>query len=212
MRRTQVHRGATEHTCWTSASTLRLPNLLSLEPFPQSDEALRREEEELQRALAESAALADPRRGYQPSQPSNDSSFRKPAPQQSSGRPSSPREEAFVPPSSSSVIPQRTQAEDRRDSSEGLLRSQEQSAPQRVKALYDFETQASDELPFRKGDTIRVIECQFAAWWRGELRGRTGIFPTVYVVRSSWARAGRELMRRVGGAAGTDAGVDCARG
>lgn len=58
-----------------------------------------------------------------------------------------------------------------------------------MRGLYDFEGESSDELPFRRGDTIRVLEKVSEEWWRGELRGRTGIFPTNYIVRSSPPRA-----------------------
>ncbi|ORX52055.1 hypothetical protein DM01DRAFT_1384297 [Hesseltinella vesiculosa] len=61
------------------------------------------------------------------------------------------------------------------------------SAPQqepkvsRVRALYDFQTAEEDELGFQKGDIIRVVESVFRDWWKGELRGKTGIFPVNYV-------------------------------
>lgn len=52
----------------------------------------------------------------------------------------------------------------------------------KVRALYDLDTETVGELPFRKGDVIRVVECAFEDWWKGELRGTIGIFPTNYVV------------------------------
>ncbi|KPV74154.1 uncharacterized protein RHOBADRAFT_54012 [Rhodotorula graminis WP1] len=113
-------------------------------PKGPSDDLLRREEEELQRALAESAALADPRRNYQPS--SSSARARSPSPAPSTARPSASN-----------------------------------WGPSFVRGLYDFEGESSDELPFRRGDTIRVLEKVSEEWWRGELRGRTGIFPTNYI-------------------------------
>lgn len=126
---------------------------------------MRREEEELQRALAESAQMADPRRGYVPSQPpSASASGSKALPQHP---PSNGYEPAFRPPSRSSAIPN--------------PRAQERE--RRVRAIYDFEGgQGPDELPFIKGDVIRVLETVYADWWRGELRGREGIFPANRVV------------------------------
>ncbi|MBZ6370999.1 MAG: SH3 domain-containing protein [Microbacterium hominis] len=51
--------------------------------------------------------------------------------------------------------------------------------------MYDFAGESSDELSFARGELIRVIDAVSDEWWRGELRGRTGIFPTNYVVCSS---------------------------
>ncbi|KAI9247642.1 hypothetical protein BY458DRAFT_527114 [Sporodiniella umbellata] len=51
----------------------------------------------------------------------------------------------------------------------------------RVRALYDFQPTEQGELGFEKGDIIRVIESVYRDWWKGELRGRTGIFPVNYV-------------------------------
>lgn len=51
----------------------------------------------------------------------------------------------------------------------------------RVKALYDFTPSEPGELAFRKGDIIAVLESVYKDWWRGSLRGQTGIFPLNYV-------------------------------
>ncbi|CAO3691290.1 unnamed protein product [Rhizopus stolonifer] len=51
----------------------------------------------------------------------------------------------------------------------------------RVRALYDFQPTEQGELGFEKGDIIRVIESVYRDWWKGELRGKTGIFPVNYV-------------------------------
>lgn len=34
---------------------------------------------------------------------------------------------------------------------------------------------------FHKGDIIKVVDDQYKNWWKGELHGQTGIFPTNYV-------------------------------
>jgi signal transducing adaptor molecule len=51
----------------------------------------------------------------------------------------------------------------------------------RVKALYDFIPSEAGELAFKKGDVIAVIESVYKDWWKGSLRGQTGIFPLNYV-------------------------------
>ena len=55
--------------------------------------------------------------------------------------------------------------------------------PQYVTALFDFEGQAEDDLPFREGDRIKVVKKTESTddWWEGELKGRQGNFPANYV-------------------------------
>uniref|UniRef100_A0A3B4YFM7 Osteoclast-stimulating factor 1 n=1 Tax=Seriola lalandi dorsalis TaxID=1841481 RepID=A0A3B4YFM7_SERLL len=54
------------------------------------------------------------------------------------------------------------------------------SSTRKVKALYSFHAEDTDELEFSVGDIIEVLECSDQAWWRGQLRGRTGLFPSNY--------------------------------
>jgi signal transducing adaptor molecule len=51
----------------------------------------------------------------------------------------------------------------------------------RVRALYDFVPSEPGELEFKKGDVIAVLESVYKDWWRGSLKGKTGIFPLNYV-------------------------------
>ena len=51
----------------------------------------------------------------------------------------------------------------------------------RVRALFDFTPSEAGELAFRKGDVIAVLESVYKDWWKGSLRGETGIFPLNYV-------------------------------
>jgi signal transducing adaptor molecule len=51
----------------------------------------------------------------------------------------------------------------------------------RVRALFDFNPSEAGELQFRKGDVIAVLESVYKDWWKGSLRGQTGIFPLNYV-------------------------------
>lgn len=52
----------------------------------------------------------------------------------------------------------------------------------RVRALHDFAATEVGELSFKKGDVIKVVDRCFKDWWRGQMKGRTGIFPVNYVV------------------------------
>jgi hypothetical protein len=53
----------------------------------------------------------------------------------------------------------------------------------RVRALHTFEPTEPGELAFEKGEVIKVVDRGYKDWWRGQLKGRTGIFPVNYVVR-----------------------------
>lgn len=48
-----------------------------------------------------------------------------------------------------------------------------------VRALYDFSG-SSDELSFKVGDEIVVLNEVLDGWWMGELHGEKGLFPTPY--------------------------------
>ncbi|KAH8111081.1 hypothetical protein DFH11DRAFT_1513501 [Phellopilus nigrolimitatus] len=51
----------------------------------------------------------------------------------------------------------------------------------RVRALHSFEGTEQGELTIEKGDIIKVVDRNYKDWWRGQLKGRTGIFPVNYV-------------------------------
>ncbi|KAI9208471.1 uncharacterized protein BJ171DRAFT_208048 [Polychytrium aggregatum] len=63
------------------------------------------------------------------------------------------------------------------------LRKTASSAPQKrlAIAISDFETTETGDLPFRVGDFITIVEDVDDNWYRGELRGKTGIFPKSFV-------------------------------
>lgn len=53
---------------------------------------------------------------------------------------------------------------------------------QKVIALYAYKAQNEDELTFEKDDVINIVSRDDAAWWKGELRGVSGLFPSNYVM------------------------------
>ncbi|KAH9642046.1 hypothetical protein HF086_008733 [Spodoptera exigua] len=59
----------------------------------------------------------------------------------------------------------------------------ETNANQKVSCVVNFAYDASepDELTVRPGDVIRDVERLPGGWWRGELRGRRGMFPDNFV-------------------------------
>ncbi|XP_060116857.1 growth factor receptor-bound protein 2-like isoform X2 [Heteronotia binoei] len=64
-----------------------------------------------------------------------------------------------------------------------FLRDMEQVSPEPpyVQALFDFAPQEEDELGFRRGDFIQVLDNADPNWWKGACRGQTGTFPRNYV-------------------------------
>ena len=159
------------------------------EPPPREvdDEVRRKEEEELQRVLElsvqdkggkskwsdytlTSAGAAGQNQGQSSSQP-----YRAP-----------PVESGYVP--ASAVPPQvhvQTNTPSVQQPSKELV-SPVNPTPSvlvtRVRALHSFEPTDAGELAFERGDVIKVVDRGYKDWWRGQLRGRTGIFPVNYVV------------------------------
>jgi len=125
-----------------------------------TDADRKKEEEELQMALALSlsdAHITQPSTSQPQSQPPNS---QQPHPQQQ-------QQQQQYPPQATQPMqkpPQTTAA-----------------TVSRVKALYDFSPSEPSELPFRRGDIISVLDSVYKDWWRGSLRGQTGIFPVNYV-------------------------------
>ncbi|XP_077295250.1 CIN85 and CD2AP related [Arctopsyche grandis] len=46
---------------------------------------------------------------------------------------------------------------------------------------HDYKATDDQELTIKKGDIIRSVEQKVGGWWRGELRGRYGLFPDNFV-------------------------------
>ncbi|CAL8310511.1 unnamed protein product [Arctogadus glacialis] len=59
---------------------------------------------------------------------------------------------------------------------------QVRAASVQVRALYSFQVEEEDELGFCAGDVIEVLDCRDPSWWRGRLRGRSGLFPANYTM------------------------------
>ena len=60
-----------------------------------------------------------------------------------------------------------------------------------ARALYDFEATSDEELSFQEGQLIRVIQKDENGvddgWWKGEINGKTGVFPSLVVEEISSA-------------------------
>ena len=51
----------------------------------------------------------------------------------------------------------------------------------KFRALYTYAGQHDDELSFEAGDIITLLSKDEEAWWKGELNGKSGVFPSNYV-------------------------------
>ncbi|XP_042812645.1 intersectin-1 isoform X3 [Panthera tigris] len=50
-----------------------------------------------------------------------------------------------------------------------------------VIGMYDYVAQNDDELAFNKGQIINVLNKEDPDWWKGEVNGQVGLFPSNYV-------------------------------
>ncbi|XP_042724463.1 intersectin-1 isoform X2 [Lagopus leucura] len=50
-----------------------------------------------------------------------------------------------------------------------------------VIGMYDYTAQNDDELAFNKGQIINVLSKEDPDWWKGEVNGQVGLFPSNYV-------------------------------
>ncbi|KAG6374792.1 hypothetical protein JVT61DRAFT_4170 [Boletus reticuloceps] len=156
-------------------------------PLTVDDEVRRREEEELQRALEMSMHDKGGRTGYVKysahSSGANGSSSGAGAGPSTSSVGESTHSSGYVPAQSPQTLQKAAASSTSSLPSQSVAPSAPTSAPivTRVKALYAFEPTEPGELAFEKGDIIKVVDRGYKDWWRGQLKGRTGIFPVNYV-------------------------------
>ncbi|KAG7740567.1 hypothetical protein KL932_002926 [Ogataea haglerorum] len=50
-----------------------------------------------------------------------------------------------------------------------------------AEALYDYKPQQPEDVELKAGDKITVIDKLSTSWWKGTVRGKTGMFPANYV-------------------------------
>uniref|UniRef100_A0A8C5SCM6 SH3 domain-containing protein n=1 Tax=Laticauda laticaudata TaxID=8630 RepID=A0A8C5SCM6_LATLA len=62
-----------------------------------------------------------------------------------------------------------------------LFSKLEGQAGQWCDALHDFTAETQEDLSFKKGDCILILEQVDSEWYRGRLNGKEGIFPAVFV-------------------------------
>ncbi|KAG9125260.1 hypothetical protein FRC07_008349 [Ceratobasidium sp. 392] len=74
----------------------------------------------------------------------------------------------------------------RRMPSDRALRETATPEPQpvrgeRAEALYDYASDAADDLNVRQGDKLIIVERTSDDWWTGEMNGKRGLLPASYV-------------------------------
>ncbi|XP_031220259.1 intersectin-1 isoform X3 [Mastomys coucha] len=62
-----------------------------------------------------------------------------------------------------------------------LPKTAAQPAVCQVIGMYDYTAQNDDELAFSKGQVINVLNKDDPDWWKGEVSGQVGLFPSNYV-------------------------------
>lgn len=68
-----------------------------------------------------------------------------------------------------------------------VLKTWPKADPFPVRALYSFKPTSVSELPFKKGDTVTVLDCR-GRWWQAQKDDRVGFIPSNYVVVIQKAR------------------------
>jgi len=51
----------------------------------------------------------------------------------------------------------------------------------KLQALYDFQARSADELSFRAGDELLLVDNSDETWWKAEFDGKVGVVPANYV-------------------------------
>ena len=54
-------------------------------------------------------------------------------------------------------------------------------AGKEAKVTFDYESQDQDELTLKLGDIVHVLGEEEPGWWRGQVGGKTGVFPSNFV-------------------------------
>ncbi|XP_046392681.1 SH3 domain-containing kinase-binding protein 1 isoform X2 [Ischnura elegans] len=80
------------------------------------------------------------------------------------------------------------------------------------RVLFPYEAANEDELTLTKGDTVLILSkvVQDKGWWKGELKGKIGVFPDNFVELIPADVGPKKADRLTGGTAITDAGAKAA--
>ncbi|XP_043917968.1 SH3 domain-containing protein 19 isoform X2 [Protopterus annectens] len=74
----------------------------------------------------------------------------------------------------------------------------DRSSGQWCEALYDFTGETHEDLSFKQGDVIQLLEHLDSEWYRGKLEGEEGTFPAAFVQLISGPSGGTQTQTKVG--------------
>jgi len=73
--------------------------------------------------------------------------------------------------------------EDEEDEESEEEEEEEEDTTVKAKALANFKAENEDEVSFKKGDIVEVVEEEDTGWWTVEINGKTGAVPGNYFMK-----------------------------
>lgn len=85
------------------------------------------------------------------------------------------------PTSVTNVLSTKVALKTKKEDSEANSQQASRLSGEWCEALHSFTAETNEDLPFKRGDRILILERLDCDWYKGRLRDREGIFPAVFV-------------------------------